>query len=377
MHDEFPQDESLIYLNHAGVSPWPKRTADAVAAFAGVNARRGAADYPAWLRTEARLREQLAWLVGAEGSDDITLVANTSEGLSMVAHGLRWRAGDNVVINDQEFPSNRMVWESLAERHEVEIREVTLTGAEDPEGALIDAMDEYTRVLPVSAVQYGSGLRIDLERLGSACSEAGALFCVDAIQQLGALPFDATAVGADFVVADGHKWMMGPEGLGVLYTTPAAREALELNRFGWHMAEALGDFDRRDWAPAASGRRFEAGSPNMLGIHALSASLSLIEDEGIQAIGDSVMTNARTLLERIADEPALSAVTPVAPERHAGIVTFRVAGVADPGDLLGRLRGAGIPCAARAGGIRFSPHFYNTGEQLHAAVDRVLALAGG
>ncbi|WP_440995445.1 aminotransferase class V-fold PLP-dependent enzyme [Arhodomonas sp. SL1] len=374
MHEEFPQDEDLIYLNHAGVSPWPRRTAEAVNAFATLNVTRGAAEYPAWLEVEARLRQRLARLVGAPESDDVALVKNTSEGLSFIAHGLYWREGDNVVINDQEFPSNRMVWESLAERHGVEIRDVTITGVDDPEGALMDAMDERTRILPVSAVQYGTGLRMDLERLGAACRALDALFCVDAIQQLGALPFDAPAIGADFVVADGHKWMMGPEGLGVFYTTPAAREALVLTQYGWHMSSQPGDFDRRDWEIADNSRRFEAGSPNMLGIHALDASLSLLEELGMDAVAEQVLSNTATLLERIGAESGLAPVTPVEQARHAGIVTFTV-GNADPSRLLHRLRGAGIPCAARAGGIRFSPHCYNTAEQLHSAVDRLLGLA--
>ncbi len=372
MDSEFPLDDELIYLNHAGVGPWPARTAQAVSAFAAVNARRGAAEYPQWLHEEQRLREQLARLVGTPDPEDIALVKNTSEGLSLVAHGLLWRPGDNVVINDLEFPSNRMAWESLAERYGVEIRDVSIENADDPEGALIAAMDEHTRVLPVSAVQYGNGLRMDLARLGEACNDLGVLYCVDAIQILGALPFDAEAIGADFVIADGHKWMLGPEGLGVFYARPAAREALTLRQYGWHMAEALGDFDRKEWEPADSARRFEAGSPNMLGIHALAASLSLFEEIGMHEVGRRVMTNAATLLERIDAEPRLSAVTPHEDERHAGIVTFQVAN-ADPERLLTRLRADGIPCAARAGGIRFSPHFYNTTEQLQRAVDAVLA----
>ncbi|MGD8429183.1 MAG: aminotransferase class V-fold PLP-dependent enzyme, partial [Ectothiorhodospiraceae bacterium] len=148
MHPEFPHDDSLLYLNHAGVGPWPRRTADAVAAFAEENAVRGAADYPDWLAVERRLRERLARLLGGVDTSDVSLVKNTSEGLSLVAYGLDWRGGDNVVINDQEFPSNRMVWESLAQRFGVEVRDVSLASTDSPEDALLNAMDERTRVLP-------------------------------------------------------------------------------------------------------------------------------------------------------------------------------------------------------------------------------------
>ncbi|MGD8709168.1 MAG: aminotransferase class V-fold PLP-dependent enzyme [Ectothiorhodospiraceae bacterium] len=373
MHPEFPHDDSLLYLNHAGVGPWPRRTADAVAAFAEENAVRGAADYPDWLAVERRLRERLARLLGGVDTSDVSLVKNTSEGLSLVAYGLDWRGGDNVVINDQEFPSNRMVWESLAQRFGVEVRDVSLASTDSPEDALLNAMDERTRVLPVSSVQYASGLRMDLSRLGAACRANGTLFCVDAIQSLGALAFDAPGCGADFVVADGHKWMLGPEGIGVLYATPRARDALNLLQYGWHMAAAMGDYDRTDWEPARDARRFEAGSPNSLGIHALDASLSLLEETGPETVESHVISNARYLMDRVAAEPGLELLTPSAQARHAGIVTFRVAG-AEPGRLFRELRGEGVICAARGGGIRFSPHFYNDRQQLDRAVETLLSL---
>lgn len=367
---EFPQDPELVYLNHAGVSPWPQRTAHAVEAFARENVRSGARNYPRWLGVEQRLRERLARLINAPSPDDIALVKNTSEGLSFVAYGLPWRSGDAVVINRQEFPSNRVVWESLADRYGVEVRDVDLTGT-GPEQALIDALDPRVRLLAVSSVQYGTGLRMDLARLGAACREVGALFCVDAIQSLGALRFDAQAVGADFVIADGHKWMMGPEGIGLFYSRPEAREQLALSQYGWHMLAQAGDFDRKDWTVTDSARRFECGSPNMLGIHGLDASLSLLEELGMQEVEERVLGHARYLRERIAAEEHLELVTPAA---HAGIVTFRLRG-RDAAAAHKALMGQGVICAARGGGVRFAPHFYNTTEQLDRALDRALSLA--
>lgn len=374
-HPEFPLDPDLIYLNHAGVGPWTRAAGEAVRRFAEVNVARGAAEYPEWLATERRLRERLARLIGAASEDDVALVKNTSEGLSLVAYGLDWQPGDNVVINDQEFPSNRMVWESLAGRFGVEVREVRLEDGDSPEAALLAAMDARTRLLPVSAVQYATGLRLDLETLGAACAANGTLFCVDAIQQLGALPFDARAVQADFAVADGHKWLLGPEGLGVLYARPTARERLRLLQYGWHMVDTPGDYERREWAPARTARRFEPGSPNLLAAHALEASLGVLEAEGMDRVGARVHANARHLLARIAREPALTALTPAAPERHAGIVTFRVAGADGPA-LWRALRSEGVIAATRKGGIRFSAHFHNEPEAIDRAVDILLDLRG-
>lgn len=368
---EFPQDPRLIYLNHAAVAPWPKRTADAVRAFAAENARSGARHYANWLQVEARLRGRFKRLLNAVDSDDIALVKNTSEGLSFVAYGLDWTAGDAVVINNHEFPSNRIVWQSLTERFGVEVRDVDLDQAKDPEAALIAALDSKTRLLTVSSVQYASGLCMDLERLAEACRKRGVLFCVDAIQSLGALEMDVQALQPDFVIADGHKWMLGPEGLGVFYSRPEARERLSLTQFGWHMLEEAGNFDRSDWQIAASARRFECGSPNTLGIIALEASLSLLEEVGPQEVESRVLTNARHLIQAIGDHPELELLSPAQPGRHAGIVTFRINGK-DSESAYRHLMKHGVVCAHRGGGIRFSPHYYNTTAQLDAALELAL-----
>jgi cysteine desulfurase/selenocysteine lyase len=222
-HPEFPQREDLIYLNHAAVSPWPLRTAETVKRFAEENVREGSRHYPEWLQVEQRLRERLARIINAQSADDIALLKNTSEALSVVAYGLDWRPGDNVVITNQEFPSNRIVWESL-QRFGVELRAADLSHGETAEDAMMALADERTRLVAVSSVQYGTGLRMDLPRLGGFCRAHRILFCVDAIQSVGALRFDVQAMQADFVAADGHKWMLGPEGLALFYCRAELQE---------------------------------------------------------------------------------------------------------------------------------------------------------
>lgn len=369
-HPEFPHENGILYLNHAGVGPWPKRTRDAVVSFAEECTVRGASEYPRWVEVETRLRGRLARLMRASSPEDVVLVKNTSEGLSLIAHGLEWRAGDEVVINDQEFPSNRWVWESLNAAYGVTVRRVRLDDGPTPEDALIAAMSPRTRLLPVSSIQYGTGLRMDLPKLAEACRARGILLCVDAIQTLGAIPLD---VDADFVVADGHKWMMGPEGLGGLYIRPDLRNDLRVWQIGWHMVEHLGEFDRAVWQPAASGRRFECGSPNLLGAHALDASLSLIEEVGADRVASLVLDNARYLFEGAARR-GYRVITPTGEDRHGGIVTFLVPRCPAPA-LQKALAAAGVICAERCGGIRFSPHFYNDREELDEALDRVETLS--
>lgn len=361
VRDEFPQVDGLRYLNHAAVAPWPRRAADAVAAFARENMTVGARDYPTWLTMESRLRARLARLLNAPAISDVALVKNTSEALSFVAFGLDWNAGDQIVISNEEFPSNRVVWEALRPLG-VEVVQVSLAGS-DPEAALLDACGPRTRLMAISAVQYASGLRLDLPRLGDACERHGVLLCIDAIQQLGALPFDVQQSRCAFAMADGHKWMLGPEGLGVFYCRSDLRERLKLHEYGWHMLEHAGDYDRTEWQPARSARRFECGSPNMLGAVALEASLSLLEDVGMENVAHQLAERVDHLQRELSAMPGLQVLSPVDAARRSGIVTFRANGQ-DHTRLFERLKAEQIVCAQRGGGIRFSPHFYTSSEVL-------------
>lgn len=366
---EFDLDPDIVHLNHAGVSPWPRRTAAAICAFAEENRRRGPADYPRWIAIETELRDHARRLLNAPSADDIALLKNTSEGLSLLAYGLPWRAGDNIVSTDQEFPSNRIVWESLADQG-VTLRRAAIGGVADPEAALFALVDDNTRLIAISSVQYASGLRMDLTRIGAFCRKRGIVFCVDAIQSLGALAIDVQAIQADVVVADGHKWMLGPEGVALFYVDPELRERLRLTQYGWHMVEAAGDFERRDWMPARSARRFECGSPNMLGIHGLHASLSLLLTVGMSEIERIILGNTKYLIELIEESNEIDLLSSDTPERRSGIVVFRRRDLSAQ-ELHARLRARGIHGAMRGGGVRFSPHFYTPSAQL----DRAVALA--
>ncbi len=370
LNDEFPQIDGLRYLNHAAVSPWPRRASDAVTSFAQQNITIGARDYPQWLAVETRLRNRLARLLNAPTPADIALVKNTSEALSFVAFGLEWKPGDQVVISDEEFPSNRVVWEALRPQG-VEVIQVSLKG-EDPEGNLLAACGPNVRLLAISAVQYASGLRLDLPRLGEDCEQRGVLLCIDAIQQLGALPFDAQQCRCAFAMADGHKWLLGPEGLGVFYCRSDLRDQLKLHEYGWHMLEHAGDYDRSDWQPANSAQRFECGSPNLLGAMALEASLSLLEDVGIVTVAQALAERIDHLHRELSAMPGAELLSPTDPARRAGILTFRIDGIDNP-TLFQRLKEEQVVCALRGGGIRFSPHFYTPPE----VIEQSLAVVRG
>lgn len=367
LHDAFSLDPELVYLNHAAVAPWPRAAAAAAAAFAEENASSGAEHYPRWQAVETRLRERLARLINAGSPDDIALVKNTSEGLSLVAQGLDWQEGDEIVGIAGDFPSNRVVWEALADRC-VRFVPVDVLAAEDPEAALAAAFTARTRLLAVSSVHYATGLRLDLERLGRLCQERQVLFCVDAIQSLGIVPFDIVRCQADFVAADGHKWLLGPEGLGLFYCRPALRERLRLHQYGWHMVEAVGDYTAPDWRPASSARRFECGSPNMLAIHTWETSLALIEQTGVEQILSYILRLNEYAIEKASEIGLKTTFRYDLETRGSGIVTFALER-ADPPTVWRKLLAQRIVTAPRGGGIRFSPHLHNTERQ----IDRALA----
>ena len=323
------------------------------------------------MQAETALRCRAQKLLNAPSNDDIAFTKNTSEALSVVAYGIDWKEGDNIVGTNQEFPSNRIVWESLSTKG-IEFRKADLGSAGSPEDALFSMADTRTRLIAISSVQFSTGLRMNIERVGDFCSERNILLCVDAIQSLGAVQFDVQKSGAHFVMADGHKWMLGPEGLALFYCSSEVRDGLSLHQFGWHMVEDMGNFEREDWSIARTSRRFECGSPNMTGIHALNASLSLLFETEMHNVEREVLKRSEYLFDALSSLSAIELITPREPGRYAGIVTFRKKGV-NTTALYEYLMKHKILCAPRAGGIRLSPHFYTPFEKLDEALGKIAA----
>lgn len=369
LDDEFPLDKSIVHLNHAGVGPWPRRTVDAVSRFARENMTHGSMHYKAWVETEQALRQLAADLINASSADDIAFLKNTSEALSLIAYGIDWQPGDEILLPPHEFPSNRIVWESLMDAHGVLVRVTSFPKGCDPEQALIDACTERTRLISVSSVNYATGLRLDLARVGRHCRANNILFCIDAIQSLGALPFDVQACHADFVAADGHKWMLAPEGVALFYCHPDRLAELSLTQFGWHMVEAMGAFDKDEWQPAATARRFECGSPNNMGIHGLKASLELIHEIGIDQVERAIHKNTH-YLETELQALGFEIISATEAERRSGILCFRHPDRSSEA-LYNALMQAGVLCAYRGGGVRFSPHFYTPEAAMNRALEHV------
>jgi cysteine desulfurase/selenocysteine lyase len=366
--EQFPVNNQCFYLNHAAVAPWPRCTRNAVQKFAEENCQTGAQGYLTWLKKEQDLRAKLAKLIGSKNQECVALVKNTSEALSLVAYGLNWQAGDIVLISDKEFPSNRIVWESLAHKFGVIVKQVHIS-AQDPEAEILAAINSTSskpKIISVSAVQYASGIKLDLAKLGVACTANDVLFCVDAIQAVGAMAFKCDEWNIDFAMADGHKWMLGPEGLGFFFIKQQHIQNLNLHQYGWHMIEGAGDFSIKNWQPADSAQRFECGSPNMLAGYALEASTDLLLNIGLDNVAKAIEHNHAFLLNKL---QALGAeiLSPSDPKVRAGILTFRFAGV-DSAKLYKKLMSKDVICANRGGGVRFSPHFHTTEACMEGAV---------
>ena len=369
--EQFPVNDQCMYLNHAAVAPWPKCTSDAVQKFAIENCQTGAQGYLTWLKKEQDLRSKLAKLVGSKNEDCVALVKNTSEALSLVAYGLNWQAGDIILISDDEFPSNRIVWESLAHKFGVIVKQVHIS-AEDPEKEILAAINTRTsklkpKLISISAVQYASGIKLDLAKLGKACKENGVLFCVDAIQAVGAMEFKCDEWHIDFAMADGHKWMLGAEGLGFFFVKQNHIKNLNLYQYGWHMIEGAGDFSIKDWQPANNARRFECGSPNMLAGYALEASTDLLLQVGLDNVAEAIENNHAYLLLKL-QELGAEILSPLDSSVRAGILTFTFPGI-DSAGLYQALMKNDVVCANRGGGVRFSPHFHTTKDCMNRAIE--------
>lgn len=358
--NEFPVTRKYIYLNHAGVSPVPAGAAAAVVDLVTLFRDEGAFHLRKWLEIAEEVRGRFARLVGAS-QDEVAFVKNTSEGISIVAAGFPWKEGDNLVTANVEFPANVYPWLRLRSRG-VEVRMVPARSGRIPKEELFAACDGKTRLMALSSVEFANGFRNDLPAIGEFCQRHGIFFCVDGIQSLGVIPIDVKSYGIDALSADGHKWLLAPEGIGGFYLSRDVLEMIEPVMLGWHSVRNRFDFERYDFTLSPDARRFEPGSFNTIGLAALNASLRLLLSVGIDRIWERVRRLTDAAIDA-ASRAGYEVLSPGNPEERSGIVTFRVPGVDGPA-LWKALLARGVVCASRAGGIRISPHFYNTPEEI-------------
>lgn len=363
---EFPVTRECAYMNHAGVGPVPRRGVERMQAMIDVVSRTGDRHWADRNNEIERVRGLAARLLGARHAHEIAFVENTSGGLSLIAEGLDWKAGDNVVGTALDFPSNVYPWMHLAD-YGVELWHVPeREGRIDPD-ELLGMLDDRTRVVALSWVQYASGFRSDLARIGAACRERGILFVVDVIQALGALPIDVERDCVDVAVASAHKWLLGPEGIGLLYVSDRVLDQVRPARSGWRSVRNTLGWTDFDLTYAEGAKRFESGTLNCYGITALGGSLEIFLEIGAGDLERRVLA----LTDRAAvglSDLGFQLVSSRRPGETSGIVTATHPRLAAD-DLVNQLAARNIGVAARAGRFRVAPHFYNTEED----VDRMLS----
>jgi cysteine desulfurase/selenocysteine lyase len=347
---QFPVRERLVYLNHAAVSPLCRPAAQAMQRLASDAMEYGSLHYGEWLTTYEGLRVAAARLIGAHRGE-IALVKNTSEGIATIAMGMDWRSGDKMVAFREEFPANYYPWKRL-EAAGVQVEWLSYL---DPLER-IDQACRGARLLAISFVQYLSGHRADLEAIGEICHRHGCAYLVDAIQGLGAFPVDVRRAHIDALAADGHKWLLGPEGCGILFVSQAFQESVRPVEFGWTNVAGYADYASRDMTLRPDAGRYECGTLNTIGCYGLRASIELLLEVGVEAVGAAVQRLGDLVAEGV-QAKGYEMLGSRSPENGAGIVSFRKAGL-EAAWIVQKLTAAGVTAAARAGWVRVSPHFY-------------------
>lgn len=366
---EFPIVKTGIYLDHAGVAPIPVRVIREVDRFLAEAAEKAVISYESWMERVEGVRALSARLVGAE-KDEIAFIKNTSHGISIVTGGFDWKEGDNVLVFEKEFPSNIYPWLDL-KRKGVEVRFIPLRDDRIRLDDIENLMDRRTRLVSMSSVQSLNGFMINLKELGALCRRKGVHFFVDAIQSLGVIPMDVKEFGVDFLAADGHKWLLAPEGTGIFYCSMGRASELMPNLIGWKSVKSDFDFENIDFTLKENALRFEEGSFNVMGIMALGAALDLLFEIGIENVGARVHDLGDLIMDE-AGKRGFRLRTLRDRSERGGIVSF--SGGFDPVVLKKRLRESNIVVNNRGGALRIAPHFYNTEEEIikvFEEIDRV------
>jgi cysteine desulfurase/selenocysteine lyase len=359
----FPVREHCLYLNHAGVAPLPAPVAAAMRARIAEAETTGARNWPRWRETELSVRSLAAQLLDC-GAEQVSIVHNTSEGLSLVAQGLPWRKGDVVLVGEEEFAANVAPYLALQHLGVVVRRFSTPAGRIGTE-VLEPLLSPPVRLLALSWVAFHTGWVAPVNDIARICRERGVLLVLDAIQGLGVLPYGFADLGVDALVADGHKWLLAPEGAGLLVLRPELRDRLRPVLAGWcNVRRPPDSFFLESFELHRDGRRFEPGSLPSVLLAGLAAALELILEAGVGNVYARVTAATRTLTH-ILLAAGWDVVSPGSGHAIAGIVAARHPFLPAE-EAVARLRERQVEVAARQGLVRFSPHFYTTAGELDA-----------
>lgn len=366
IRSQFPALRHYSYLNSAAVSPIPISAIEAVNSQLWDVAEHGSTHYPDWVATKNRARALVAGMLKVE-PEQVAFLRNTSDGFASVATAIDWEPTDNIVTFHREFPANFYAWRSVRDRYGVDLRLCPERDGRIDLDEFIGLIDERTRLVSISAVQFASGFRADLERIGNAAREVGALFSVDIIQGLGAMEFDLPACHVDIASGASHKWLCAPEGCGILFVSDRAREILTPSLVGWISVEEPWDFKDMDQGYKPNALAWESGTGASSLFYGLEQSLKLLTETGISSIESHLAELTDSLCEGLEDR-GYSIVSSRRPGERSQIVSVRPPEGSSAEDVFRQLEAEKIIVSARSGIIRVSPHFYNVMED----IDRLL-----
>lgn len=354
----FPIAERAVYLNHAAVSPPPTTTIQAVEAQLKDVHENGSLNFHGWLEVKERARELLARLLGAR-AEEVAFMRNTSDALSTVANGLAWKAGDNIVTFSREFPSNIYPWLRIRDAFGVEVRMCEERNGRIDRNELESLIDDNTRLVAISHVQFASGFRTDLERLGRVVRQHDALLVVDVIQSLGVVPLDVEDELVDAAAGAGHKWLLSPEGVGYLYLSDRARERIQPTLVGWVSVPNPEDFQNFEQGWNRGTLAWETGTGPTALIHGFKASLDLLNRIGAPRIETYLEQLTDYLCERVQTKH-YEIVSSRVPGEKSQIVCIRRGGGLSAMALYAHLKQQNIITAPRGDRLRIAPHLYNS-----------------
>ncbi len=358
---KLPVTRKYVYLNHAAVGPLPTSVMEAVRSVTEEKLY-GELFWSSWEETAEKARKSIAELINAR-PEEIALVPNTSEGLGIIGNGLDYEPGQNIVTSNLEFTSNLFVWQALCKRHKMELRAVSARGESLEIDDFRNLIDEDTRLVAVSHVQFSNGFKIDLDELCKIAHENGAYVVTDAVQSVGQLPVDVRNLDVDFLSCSGYKWLLSPIATGFLYVRSALLDTVYPTVVGYRSAEVMDDFSFREFEPAKSARRFEHGQLNFPGFSGMLEAIRFLKRYGIQRMEARIRKLTDQIIQGVSRLQNVSVLSSVEPNHRSGIIKLSCR---NPEFLENKLRVEGIVVSVRAGGLRISPHFYNSKDEIES-----------
>ena len=363
----FPATKNYAYLNSAAVSPIPLTAIDAINGQLHDVAANGMLGYNNWVDTKNRCRALVAEMLNVQ-ADQIAFLRNTSDGFSTIANGLKWQSGDNIVSFVNEFPANFYAWRRIRDEYGVELRLAPEREGRIDLEELIGLIDSNTTVVAISSVQYASGFRADLERIGRAARAVDALFCVDIIQGFGALPYDLPAQFVDAACGASHKWLCAPEGCGWIYLSDRARNRVKPTLVGWISVETPWNFADREQPFKSTALAWESGTGCSALFYGLEQSLKLLHQTGSANIEKYLYELTDSLCDGL-DGKNYEIVSSRASGEKSAIVCIKHSDGIPANEIAAGLEAEKVIISPRGDRLRIAPHFYNNLED----IDRLIS----